>query len=196
MNTGINSPLGVQCQLLEEIIRKNAEVFHVIETFSRFNLNNAYVCAGCIFQTVWNYLSGFDVNHGINDIDIIYFDGSDLSSEAENEIIHKINGFYSGIGYKLDINNEARVHLWYEKEFGFKIPPYSSSEHAINTWMSTSAIGVTYNENKLQVYAPYGLNDMYGKIIRPNKLLLTKEQYEYKAKKWQSTWTDVTILDW
>ena len=119
-----------------------------------------------------------------------------MSYEAENEIINKINDYYSGIRYKFDIKNEARVHLWYEERFGFIIPPFISSESAINTWMSASAIGVNYVDETLSIYAPYGLNDLYGKIIRPDKMLLTREQYESKALKWQNVWSDAQILDW
>jgi hypothetical protein len=42
------------------------------------------VTAGCLFQTVWNVVTDRPPTSGIKDYDIFYFDGTDLSWEAED----------------------------------------------------------------------------------------------------------------
>ena len=38
---------------------------------------------------------------------------------------------------------------------------------------------------KLEVYAPYGLEDIFGMIIRPVKKDFSKEMYDERAIRWQ-----------
>lgn len=98
---------------------------------------------------------------------------------------------------QIDIKNEARVHLWYKRYFGYTINPYSSIESAINTWPTTaSSIGVRIKEGELIVYAPFGMNDMFGQIVRANKSQITEEIYIKKCEKWKSKWESLTVLKW
>jgi hypothetical protein len=51
-------------------------------------------------------------------------------------------------------------------------------------------------DHSWKVYAPCGTNDIFDKIIRPNKVQITKEIYETKVKRWISFWPDLTIIPW
>ena len=196
MNIGVNCVIGEQSRLLESILRKNNGVYQVISALEQFKLPNAYVAAGCISQTVWNFQEGKPLHNGISDIDVIFYDNDDLSPESEAEIEIRLNNYFSDCGYRIDITNESRTHLWYEHKFGIAIPPYTSSEDAINSWIPATAIGVRYCNNTFCIYAPFGMNDMFGQIVRPNKSLATKEHFEHKATKWKSIWKNVRILNW
>ena len=196
MNIGVNCTIGEQSRLLESILRNNDRVYSVVASLEQFNLPNAYVAAGCISQTVWNFQDKRPLCNGISDIDVIYYDKDDLTHEAELEIKHKLNNYFTSIGYKIDITNEARTHLWYERKFGTAIPPYSSSEDAINSWIPATAIGVKYCNDKFCIYAPFGMNDLFGQVVRPNKSLATKEHFEYKSTKWKSIWNNIRIINW
>jgi hypothetical protein len=46
------------------------------------------------------------------------------------------------------------------------------------------------------VYAPCGLNDMIGLIIRANKGLVAREVYEKKVERWQQVWPKLTAIPW
>jgi hypothetical protein len=64
----------------------------------------------------------------------------------------------------------ARVHVWYKEAFGKEIKPYTSTEDAIDTWPTTAtSVGVRYSNGRFQVYAPYGLHDLLGMIVKPIK---------------------------
>lgn len=193
---GTNKSLLEQVDILQEILFKNDKLKKVLEILSKSKLKNYYVAAGCINQTVFNYYHDYEVDFGIEDFDIVYFD-QDLSYEKEDEIIKYVSDLLKDVSIKLDIKNEARVHLWYGEKYGKDIRPYESVEDAISTCgTSIACIGVRLEDDKLLVCCPYGLNDLFGMTIRPIKRQFTKEQYLLKIKKWQSKWPLLKVLKW
>jgi len=195
--SGFNADLHSQIELLTKIIQANHVLYEVIKKANSAGLQNYYIGAGCITQTVWNYQMGFELTKGISDIDFVYYDHSDLSVEAENIVIERITKTVGPCPIKLDIKNQARVHLWYKDHFGYDIKPYGSIEDAINTWPTTAtAIGVRLENDKLKVYAPFGLNDLFGLIVRANKAQITEEIYMQKVQKWSAKWPALTIIPW
>lgn len=112
-------------------------------------------------------------------------------------MINLIRDKLDALNINLDIKNEARVHLWYEKKFHRKIKPYTSVEDAISKWGTTvTCIGVRMEHNKLLVYAPYGLNDLFGLILRPVKESFIKKDYEKKVVKWTNKWPLLKVIKW
>src|SRR5260370_40606051 len=70
---------------------------------------------------------------------------------------------FTRLSLKLDVKNEARVHLWYEEKFGYPIPPYRSTAAAIATFPTTAtSIGVRWCGGRLECCAPYGLDDLFS----------------------------------
>ena len=144
----------------------------MLERWADVALADAWLVAGAVTQTVWNAISGLPPEHGIRDLDIVYFDGTDLNAEAEAADETRIRTLFSDISVKPDVKNEARVHLWHEARFGYAIPPYTSAEDAIATFPTTAtAIGVCMVGAKLEVIAPFGLADIYeAKVARWREL--------------------------
>jgi len=197
MDSLFNADLQSQIAQLTKIVRQNEVLYDVIEKVSRVGLRDYYIGAGCIAQTVWNYQTGLALTNGISDIDLVYYDGSDLSYEAENAAIERITCAIGSCALRLDIKNQARVHLWYKERFGYDIKPYDSVESAISTWPAqASAVGVRLENEELKIYAPFGLNDIFGMIIRANKAQITEEIYMQKVRKWSKKWPSLTIVPW
>ncbi len=196
MKQGMNLPLEEQCKILGNIIKKNQVLNDILMKMEELELPNYYIGGGCITQTVWNYLYERELNYGISDIDIVYFD-EDLSQEKEAKIAERISETFKYFPHTIDVKNEARVHLWYESRFGFKIEPYKNTEEAISTWPTlASSIGVRYENNQVVIFAPYGLNDIFAGVIRPNKMLITESVFQAKAKKWQGKWPETKVIPW
>ena len=100
-------------------------------------------------------------------------------------------------GAKLDVKNEARVHLWYEEKFGYPIPPYQSTAAAIATFPTTAtAIGVRRYGAQFECCAPFGLDDLFDLIVRPNKVQITPAIYDAKVARWRAEWPQLTFLTW
>jgi uncharacterized protein len=192
----LNRDLQTQIDYLEKVLAKSKTVSKVLELAPKLELPNWYLGAGAICQTVWNELHGFTLEQGIKDCDLVYFD-SDTSAKAQDRFIQKSKQIFAELPQEVELTNEARVHLWYKQEVGKEIRPYVSTEDAINTWPTTaSSVGVRYENGKFLVYAPYGLNDMLGMIVRPNKTLITYKVYEAKATRWKSNWPKLKVVAW
>jgi hypothetical protein len=153
--------------------------------------------AGCIAQTVWNHFHGFDPAYGIKDADLVYFDPSDTSEAAELAAEQRAIDAFADLGVKFDVKNQARVHQWYQQRFGVPMTAYTSVEDAIGTWPTTaSSVGVRYHGEEFVVCAPFGLDDLFDLIVRPNKRLVTREVYENKVRRWAAVWPKLTVVPW
>lgn len=97
-------------------------------------------------------------------------------------------------------NNKTIRTVWdkEEEKFGLEVEPYKSSEDAINKWITTvHAIGITKVNDEIKIYAPYGLSDIFNKVIRPIKHKYnTKDMYEQKANSWKKRFDNLTIITW
>ena len=182
---------------LESSLRDNPIVSQVFDEWTDLALPNCWLVAGAVIQSFWNREYGFSPIHGINDIDIIYFDASDLTEETENEHYERINSRFEDFGIRFDVKNEARVHLWYEERFGYPIVAYDSAEAAMETFPTTAgSIGVRHNGQALEAFAPFGFDDLMNLVVRPNKRQITRSIYEKKVERWRSNWPQVKYLGW
>ena len=186
-----------QADLLRPILARSPIVATVVDRWSEIALPDCWLVAGCLAQTVWNDAFGQPAMHGISDIDLVYFDGNDLSQETEAGHTTRVRALFADLGLWIDVKNEARVHLWYAEKFGNALAPYVSTEDAITTFPTTAtAIGVQPRPDGLHVFAPYGLSDLLGLIVRPNKKQITQAIYDAKVKKWQDRWPDLRVVAW
>ena len=80
-------PLDEQLISLRAVLSRNEMLTEVINRAAMLDLPGWYVTAGCLYQTVWNVVTGRPPSGGIKDYDIVYFDSSDLSRKAEDAVI-------------------------------------------------------------------------------------------------------------
>ena len=196
MLNGKNKSFDEQLKVLESILMKSNNIKYLLKILDELGIEDCYVAAGCVNQTIFNYYHGYELDYGISDYDIVYYD-KDLSYDAEDKIIRLINSKVNDKNIKLDIKNEARVHLWFYEKYGIKREAYNSVYDAISRWTSTvTCIGIRLNNGKFEVYAPYGLDDLFNMVIRPVKIDITKKFYEDRCKKWKENWNNIKIISW
>jgi hypothetical protein len=196
-----DADVATQVAALGRLLRASPVVEPLLDALPAWGLPGCYVGAGAVVQTVWNAAHGFAPDVGVKDADVVYFDARDLSAEAEDRTESLVRSSVPSLGVAVDVTNEARVHLWYERRFGVPLEPYRSTEEAIATWPTTaSSIGVRPvpggADDGLVVCAPYGLRDLFALVVRPNQTLVTEAVYTAKATRWRATWPRLTILDW
>ncbi|MDX3634467.1 nucleotidyltransferase family protein [Streptomyces europaeiscabiei] len=191
-------PLDQQLERLRATLSRNDVLMEVLARSAALDLPGWYVTAGCLFQTVWNVVTGRPPTSGIKDYDVFYFDAGDLSWEAEDAVIKAGREVFADLPAEVEIRNEARVHLWYEDKFGVPCPPYESTEAAIDRFAATTCcLGVRIAaDGRWRVYAPHGLSDMFNLVVRPNPVLAPQSVYEAKAARWREQWPELTVLDW
>ena len=191
-------PVDAQLESFRAALASNRTLTQVLDLAAGIDLPGWYLLAGCLYQTVWNVVTGQPPEAGILDYDLGYFDVSDLSWEAEDAVIQAGRKVFGGIATPVQIRNQARVHLWYEQKFGVPCPPHESSEAAIDTFEATCAcLGVRLEPGgRWRVYAPYGLSDVFNLVARPNAGLAPRHVYQAKATRWQHQWPTLTVLPW
>lgn len=147
---------------------------------------------------MWNLLSGRAPTAGIKGYDLVYFDGTDRSWEAEDRAIRRCAAAFADLGIEVEVRNQARVHLWYERRFGVACPSYPSTEAAIDTFPATACcLGIRrLDGGELSVYAPHGFGDLFGLVLRPNPVLAPRHVCEAKARRWSSAWPRLVVVPW
>jgi hypothetical protein len=187
----------VQRNRLENIGRSSPILSAALARWSSISLPDCWLSGSAIAQTVWNDILGLPSGYGLADIDLVYFDANDLSAEAEMRQATRVRDILADLPIWIDVKNEARVHLWYESKFGYTIVPYSSAAHAITTFPTTAgAVGIRPTPSGLSIFAPFGLSDLLGLVVRPNKTQITRATYETKTARWRTLWPQLAIIDW
>jgi uncharacterized protein len=197
MNYG-RLPVDEQVAVFRAIVLRNPALAEVLTRAAALGLPDWYLVAGCLYQTVWNIVTGQPPEAGILDYDLAYFDASDLSWQAEDTVIHTGHQIFGDLPAPVQIRNQARVHLWYEQKFGVRCPPHESTEAAIDTFEATTAcLGVRVEPGgRWRVYAPHGLSDVFNLTVRPNPVLAPRHVYQAKTDRWQQQWPSLTVLPW
>lgn len=176
-------------QFLEQILR-NENNREILARFSDLNVPQGFLVAGCLFQTVWNIQHGQQPDAHIKDYDIFYFDADDLSWEAEDAVISRANRIFSDLDVRVEVRNQARVHLWFEKKFGVPYPRLTSVQDGIDRFLiAGTCVGIRpKDKNGFELYAPYGLDEIYTGILRANLINDAPELFQRKVASYQKRW--------
>lgn len=197
--TKIDTKMEQEKELIK-ILEKNKSLQSILDRAEGLNLPGWYVGSGGITQTVWNIKHNFDPEKGIVDYDLVYCDTEDTSLETQDLIEKKGEELFEGVPVPVEIVNEARVYLWYKKELGYDRDqdPYNSTEEAIQVWPTTAtAIGVRKEKNgKYKIFAPFGLDDLFNLVVRPNKGKVSEMVYNKKVDRWSNIWPNLKVIPW
>ena len=178
-------------------LRGSSVLWECLERLAGLSLPDCYLGAGCVAQTVWNAAHDKPPAADIRDYDIVYFDAGDLTEGGESAVATRVRNAMAGLPVAVDVKNQARVHLWYRQRFGYDIVPYTSTEDAIETWPTTAtAVGVRLAHGRPVVFAPYGLDDLLGLVLRANRVQITPEIYLGRVSRWTRHWPKLTVLPW
>jgi uncharacterized protein len=153
--------------------------------------------AGSIYGTVFNALSGFPPDHGIKDYDICYFD-PDTSWDSEDAIIRKIDAALPhDLRPLVEVRNQARVHLWFEARFGSPYPPLACTDEALERYLCYSdAVAIRLeDDDSISIAAPFGLEDIFAMVMRPNPGRGITENRVAKVASVQARWPRVRYED-
>jgi hypothetical protein len=191
-------PYAAQRDALEAIIRADAVLLPLLVALRDIGLPDWLLVAGALYNRVWNELSGRAPLTGINDIDVVYFDGSDLSYEAEDRVIQRFAARFADLPVPVQVRNQARVHLWFPEKFGQPFAPLTSSAEMLRLYASkTHAVAVRLEaDDRLTILAPFGLDDVFSFRIAPNPALQNRPAHEAKAARAKSIWPEITVVPW
>lgn len=189
-------PFEVQRAALFEIVRGAPHLLEVLEAARTLDLPDWWLVSGAIYNTVWNVLTGREPLYGIKDADLFYFD-PDTSWEAEDRAIQRARAFFQHRP-PVEIRNQARVHIWYEERFGQPYQPLTRSTEGIDNFaVRTHAVGLRLGgDDRLQLYAPFGLDDIFAFRLVPNPVRDNRATHEAKAARQIALWPELSVVPW
>ena len=164
----------------------------ILDRWAELQLPDGWLVAGCLFQTVWNLQAGRPAESGIKDYDLFYFDASDLGADAERQVQARAEAVLGDLDIAVEVVNQARVHLWYETDFGRPYAALRSSRDGIERFLVTgTCVGVQPGAT----CAPHGLNALYRGELAMNPLVPHRELFEAKAASYRARWPALRIVD-
>lgn len=167
----------------------------ILERLPELGLDQPWLTAGCLYQAVWNARDGKAPGWGVKDYDIFYWD-DDTSWEAEDARIREADRVFADLFTDLDaeieLRNQARVPLWFEKKFGAPCPPVNQAHDGIGRYLvACTCVGMTPEGT---VLAPYGLEDTFAGILRLNTHTPNPALFRAKAESYRSRWPWLEII--
>ena len=169
-------------QRLEAIVRSTPWLMQALEAAREVDAPDWLIGAGAVRTAVWDHLHGFDSTAEPADLDVAFFDSGDLTREHDEAVARALTKCRAGTPW--DAKNQAAVHLWYRKRFGYEVEPLSSTADGVATWPETAAcVGIRLEpDGGMTVVAPHGLDDLLGMVHRRNPARVSVEEYERRLR--------------
>ncbi|WP_432364066.1 nucleotidyltransferase family protein [Sporosarcina sp. UB5] len=176
------------------LISEDKWMMDILRSAQSLNLPDWWVCVGFVRSKIWDELHEFKERTLLPDIDVIYFDKSNVDEEIEKHYENILKQRHHTIPWS--VKNQARMHTVNNDR------PYSSSSEAIAKFPETAtALGVKLDEEgKVMLTAPHGIEDVINFTIRPTPYFSeTEERMDYyhlrvRKKNWKSIWHKVEVL--
>jgi hypothetical protein len=141
--------------------------------------------AGFVRALVWDRLSGHAEPTELGDVDVVYFDPSDLSPTREAELEAALAARLPGPPWS--VKNQARMHVRNIDR------PYRDTTDAIGHWLETATCVAVRLEadGHLKLLAPHGIADLVAMKLRRTPAGLAKRgdfEQRLAAKNWRRRW--------
>lgn len=175
---------------LIDMIEHDSYLLSVLRAVEKLNLTDSWVCAGLIRNKVWDKLH--NTTTPVTDIDVIYFDPSDLSWEIEKELEKTLSCLLPNQPWT--VKNQARMH----SKSGFD--PFTSSYDSVSHFPEIpTALAIRFHHKKLEIMAPYGLKDLFELKVEPTPFYQRGSEFHaiyvnrIQNKKWKDCWENLSI---
>lgn len=181
---------------LVQIVRRDPVLMQVLTTVRGLGLKDWRLFSGAVYQAVWNDRTGRPVGYGIKDYDIGYFD-PDTSWDAEDVFIRRASeAFAEPLRSRVEVRNQARVHLWHPQKFGGSYAALRNTDEALTRFVAPCfAVGVRLEEDdEITVAAPFGLDDVFNLTIRPTPGRPVAKDWDRIIEEAKARWPELTVL--
>lgn len=180
----------------EDVIRMVCEdewMMDILRSAQSLNLPDWWVCAGFVRSKIWDVLHEFHERTDLPDIDVIYFDASNVDEEIEKRFEKILKQRQPTVPWS--VKNQARMHTLNN------VQPYSSSVEAISKFPETAtALGLKLDEQgSVILTAPHGIKDVVNYHIRPTPFFRETEErleifhHRVRDKNWKAVWNKVEV---
>ena len=181
---------------LRDIARASAWFAPALRAVRDLGLPSWCIGAGAVRNLVWDALHGHSAPTQLADVDVAYFDASDLAPERDAELQRRLDEALPGVPW--EVTNQAAVHHWFEAYFGYPVRPLHSLQEAVASWPEyVTSVGLSLDrDDAIGIIAPHGLDDLFDCIVRRNPARVSAETYRQRIeqKKYELRWPLVTVV--
>jgi len=176
-------------------VRAEPWLMRALDAVAASDLPDAWVGAGVIRDVVWGQLHGRFEPGAVRDIDVPFFDASDLGRERDTRAQLTL-GTLAAMPW--EATNQAAVHTWYHVYFGGEpVAAFSRVHDAIATWPETATcVAVRLTPDGLQVCAPHGLADLLAGVwrVNPARVSAATSRARLARQRVGDRWPRVTVV--
>lgn len=176
-----------------ELITDDEWMMSILRAAKSLNLPDWWICAGFVRSKIWDTLHHYSERTQIPDIDVIYFDPTNIDEIEEKKLEEELKMLMPYIPWS--VKNEARMHI------KSNMLPYSSSIDAISKFPETAtALAVKINDRGIvMLAAPCGIEDVVNLEVKPTPFFKEDKEridiYEGRLikKNWKSIWINLKV---
>ena len=181
---------------LRHLARSSAWFMAALTAVRVLELSSWCIGAGAVRNLVWDALHDYAAPSQLADVDVAYFDASELASDTEADLQRRLHRAMPEIPW--EVTNQATVHRWFEAYFGHAVGPLASLRDAIASWpeYATSVGLCLHRDDSIEVIAPYGLDDLFDCVVRRNPTRVSPDTYRLRVeqKNYALRWPRVTVV--
>ena len=173
--------------------RENPDMMAILTIIRDLELKDSWLAAGSIRNFIWNLLSERLAFDRETDVDVIFFD-PEVSYEETLAIENKLREDFPQ--YQWELKNQVYMH-----QHSPHTEPYANSCDAMSKYPERcTAIGLRlHTDATLELFAPYGLEDILNFKVSPTPYFLENEdrmklyQKRLSKKNWREKWKNLTF---
>ena len=173
--------------------RENPDMMAILTIIRDLELKDSWLAAGSVRNFIWNLLSDKPAFDRETDVDVIFFD-PEVSYEETLAIENKLREDFPQ--YQWELKNQAYMH-----RHSPHTEPYVNSCDAMSKYPERcTAIGLRLHaDTTLELFAPYGLEDILNFQVRPTPHFLENQdrmklyQKRLSKKNWREKWKNLTF---
>lgn len=169
------------------LLQADDDMMIILRAMAELNLPDFWLAAGAVRNFIWNKLTNLPAFDHQTDMDVVYFD-PEKTYEETLAIQEFLSNNYPN--YHWEVKNQVDMH-----QHNPNTVPYQSACDAINKYPEKcTAIAVRLKNDKLELYAPYGLDDIINFRVSPTPYFLADEErmdvYRKRLmkKNWHEKW--------
>lgn len=178
---------------LKQDLLEQPDMREILGIIAELKLPDAWLCAGSIRNFIWNTLSQRPTFDYETDVDVIFF-APNISYEETSQMEEKLKKSHPQ--YRWELKNQVYMHV-----HNPRTTPYQDARDAMSKYPETcTAIGARLNgPGQIEIYCPYGLEDICNFIVRPTPHFLENAErmnlyHKRLAKKnWKQKWSQLLL---
>ena len=180
-------------QEILKAFREDSDIMTILTIIRDLDLQDSWLAAGSVRNFIWNLLSDRPAFDRETDVDVIFFD-PDVSYEDTLAIESKLREDFPQ--YQWELKNQVYMH-----QHSPNTPPYRNSCDAMSKYPERcTAVGLRLQADAtLELFAPYGLEDILNFQVRPTPHFLENQdrmklyQKRLSKKNWREKRKNLTV---